>query len=74
MAHSLGLASFWAGTRGDSDRKGTPEDELRNLLRLPGGMRIVAVLPIGAAAYPPTSARKPLVEMIHHDRFSRGAE
>jgi nitroreductase len=72
MAHSLGLASFWAGVHGETDGHGTPEDELRLLLRVPRRLRLVAAMPIGAPAYRAESTRRPLSEMIHVDGYRAG--
>jgi nitroreductase len=69
MAHSLGLATFWAGVHGEVDARGTPEDEIRSLLGIPRRMRLVAALPIGVPAYKAESTRRPLSEMIHVDGF-----
>jgi len=74
MAHSLGLASFWAGVYGESDGRGTPEDELRKLLRIPRKMRTVAVLPIGIGAYASESSRKPLADLVHRDFYANGKQ
>jgi nitroreductase len=69
MAHSLGVASFWAGIYGESDGRGTPEDELRSLLHIPRALRLVAALPIGYPAYAAESSRRPLLEMVHQESF-----
>ena len=79
MAHSLGLATFWAGLYGGAGGRGSPEEELRSLLSLPRGFRIIAVLPVGFPAhevktnpreYRGATTRRPLDEMVHTDRFS----
>jgi nitroreductase len=69
VAHSLGVASFWAGIYGESDGRGTPEDELRALLHIPRGLRIVAALPIGYGAYAAESTRRPLSEIVHEEGY-----
>jgi nitroreductase len=69
MAHALGLASFWAGVLDAKGGHGSPEAELREVLKVPPGMRIVAALPVGTAAYKPESSRKPLEGMTHRDQF-----
>jgi nitroreductase len=73
MAHSLGLATFWAGVYGGTEGKGSPEEELRSLLLLPRGHRIVAALPVGFPAYEAKASRRPLGEMVHANRFAGGA-
>ena len=65
MAHSLGLASYWAGLVGKS------EGEARRILAIPRGMRVVALLPIGHPAYTPKEGeRTPLVQIVRRDRFA----
>lgn len=64
MAHSLGLASYWAGLGGKS------EAEARRVLGIPKGLRVAALLPIGRPAYAPKEAeRTPLAQIVRHDRF-----
>jgi len=72
-AHSLGLASFWAGVYGGADGKGGPEADLRAVLSIPKGHRIIAVLPIGVSAYEAKSTRRPLGEIVHRDRYASGS-
>jgi nitroreductase len=70
-AHSLGLASSWAGIHTGRARKGSAEQSLRKLLDLPTTHRIIAVVPVGVAnGNGHTPSRIPLTEMVHHDRFS----
>ena len=65
MAHSLGLASYWAGLGGRA------EAEARRVIGAPKGMRVVAILPIGHPAYTPKDGeRTPLAEIVRHDRFA----
>ncbi|HEU67722.1 MAG TPA: nitroreductase [Candidatus Acetothermia bacterium] len=64
MAHSLGLASYWAGLRGRA------EAEVKRILGIPRGMRVVALLPLGRPAYVPREVeRVPLSEIVRRDRF-----
>ena len=72
MAHSVGLASFWAGVCAEYDGRGSPEDDLRALLSIPRKMRIISALPIGVAAYQPDATRRPLAEMVHRDGYTSG--
>ena len=71
MAHSLGLATFWAGIYSDENATGTPEDELRALLEVPRSMRLIAALPVGFAASQPEGGRRPLAEMVHREGFRK---
>jgi nitroreductase len=68
-AQSLGLASSWAGIyKKRTSRKGV-ESALKKLLCLPGTHRVIAVVPIGVAVREVRASRRPLAEMVHHDRF-----
>ena len=71
MAHSLGLATFWAGIHSDENALGSPEDELRALLGIPRTMRLIAALPVGFPVGRPESGRRPLSEMVHWDGFRK---
>jgi nitroreductase len=75
-AQSLGLASSWAGVYAGHVRKGNVENALKALLALPRTHRIIAVIPIGTAKHEGTTSRRPLAEMVHHDRFrpSQGSQ
>ncbi len=68
-ACSVGLASSWAGVYDKRTRKGTVEGALLKLLALPRIHRIIAVIPVGAAAHVGQGSRRPLAEMVHWDRF-----
>ena len=66
MAHALGYATFWAGVAGRE-----VEREIKRLLGLPRGMRVVAVLPVGKPAYEPDAGQRlPLSELVVTERFS----
>jgi nitroreductase len=67
-AHSLGLASSWAGVY-DHAGKGTAENDIKRLLGLPRTHRIIAVVPIGRPGLTSNGSRRPLIDMVHHDRF-----
>lgn len=71
-AHSLGLASSWAGVY-DHTGKGTAERELKRLLALPRTHRVIAVVPVGAPGIRLQGSRRPLAEMVHRDRFEPAA-
>jgi nitroreductase len=68
-AHSVGLASSWAGVYGNDARKQTAEKALKKLLSLPRTHRIIAVIPVGTASHVGRGSRRPLVEIVHRDRF-----
>lgn len=68
-AHSLGLASFWAGLHAADGGKGSVVDEVRTLLGLPKHMSLVAILPVGHPGYEARSSRRPLAETVHAERF-----
>ncbi len=67
MAHALGYASFWAGVAG----RGEVEREIKRILGVPRGMRVVALLPLGKPAYDPEPAQRlPLSEIVVEERLS----
>jgi len=68
-AHSLGLASSWAGLHAADGGRGSVVDEIRGLLNLPKHMSLVAVVPIGMPGYEATSSRRPLAEIVHAETF-----
>jgi nitroreductase len=70
MAQSLGLASLWVAVYAEENTRGTAEDELRDLLRVPRSLRLVVAMPIGVPAALAESSRRPLSEMIHEDGYS----
>jgi len=60
--HSRGLGSCWVGAFHD--------EGVSRLLGLPGGVRPVAILPIGRPAEKPSPPpRRPLREVVHFERF-----
>jgi len=69
-AHSVGLASSWAGVYNSGAPKGTVEKRVSRLLALPRTHRIIAVVPIGIAAHVGPASRRPLGEMVHRDYFN----
>ncbi len=70
-AHSLGLATFWAGLHAVPDTKGSPESEIKALLGIPAGMQLVAMLPVGHAAYAASTSRRPLSEIVHGEAYGK---
>jgi nitroreductase len=61
-AYALGLGTCWVGA--------FKEDEARKILNIPGGVRPVAIIPVGYPAESPSPrSRRPLKEIIHYERF-----
>lgn len=61
-AYSLGLGTCWVGA--------FDEDEARRILRIPDGVRPVALIPVGYPAEAPmTRARRPVDEIVHNELF-----
>ena len=61
-AHALGLASCWVGA--------FSEDEVREVIEAPDGVRPVAIIPIGhPAERPRPPPRRPISHIIHYERF-----
>lgn len=70
-AHSLGLATFWAGLHAVPETKGSAESELKEALGIPPALQLVAVLPVGRPAYEAASSRRPLSEFVHLESYGR---
>lgn len=70
-AHSLGLASYWAGVFNLKGAKGSPEEQIKQLLNIPKKHRVVALLPIGTPAYQEEKERKGLDEMVYYDQYGK---
>lgn len=68
-AQSLGLGSSYAGVYAKRGGKGSVEGPLKALLGLPRNHRVIAVVPIGTARNAGHAVRRPLAEMVHHDRY-----
>ena len=61
-AYALGLGTCWVGA--------FREDEAREVLKIPEGIRPVAIIPVGYAAEAPSPrSRRPLKHIIHHETF-----
>jgi nitroreductase len=61
-AYALGLGTCWVGA--------FREDEAREALKIPEGIRPVAIIPVGYAAEAPSPrSRRPLKQIIHHETF-----
>lgn len=66
-AHSLGLGSYWIGVFNTF-----VEDEVKKILEIPKGYRVISLMPIGVPAESPEKERKNLDNMLHYDKFGQG--
>ena len=61
-AYSLGLGTCWVGA--------FREEETRKILKIPRGMRPVAIIPVGYPAESPTARmRKSTSQIVHYETF-----
>jgi nitroreductase len=61
-AHSVGLGTCWIGA--------FKEEEARQILNIPKGVRPIAIIPIGYAAESPAPRnRRPLNQIVHYETF-----
>jgi len=61
-AYSLGLGTCWVGA--------FREEEAREILKTPHGIRPVAIIPIGYSdEAPPPPGRRPLSKIVHYETF-----
>src|SRR3972149_12298508 len=61
-AHSLGLGSCWIGAFN--------EDEAKEALNAPEGIRPLAIIPVGyPKETPPPRSRKFISQIVHHEGF-----
>lgn len=61
-AYSLGLGTCWVGA--------FREEETREILKIPCGMRPVAMIPVGYPAEVPTpQSRRPTSQIVHYETF-----
>ncbi len=66
-AFELGLGSVIVGSFGHKDAE--------ELLQIPAGLELVALIPIGYPDHAPSAPpRRPLSEFVHYDRFSRSGK
>jgi nitroreductase len=62
FAYSIGLGTCWVGA--------FREDEAREILKIPSGIRPVAMIPLGyAAETPPPRRRRPINLVVHYETF-----
>ena len=61
-AHALGLGACWVGA--------FHEEEVRKVLKVPRGIRPVAIVPVGHPSESPWDReRRPLSEIVHYETF-----
>jgi nitroreductase len=61
-AHSLGLGTCWIGA--------FREEEVREILKVPHGIRPVAIIPVGYTAESPSPpSRRPISQIVHCETF-----
>jgi nitroreductase len=61
-AYSLGLGTCWVGA--------FREEEAREILKIPHGIRPVALVPVGYPAEVPTArTRRPISQIVHYETF-----
>jgi nitroreductase len=61
-AYSLGLGTCWVGA--------FREEETRKILKIPRGIRPVAIIPVGYSAEAPTPRmRKSISQIVHYETF-----
>jgi nitroreductase len=70
-AHSLGLATFWAGLHAMPETRGTAESDLKAALGIPAVMQLIAVVPVGHPAYVATTSRRPVSEIVHLETYGK---
>ncbi len=63
-AYALGLGTCWVGA--------FREEEVKKALNIVGGVRPVAIIPVGHAAEEPEAQwRRPKREIVHYEKFQR---
>ena len=61
-AYAMGLGTCWVGA--------FREEEVKKALEIPNGVRPVAIIPVGhPTGIPPKHPRKPINEIVHHEKF-----
>lgn len=69
--HSLGLGSCWIGVFNLKGKKGSAEEKIKEILKIPKTYRVMSLLPIGIPKYTPEKNRKELEQLVYRDRFTR---
>ncbi len=70
-AHSLGLGSSWIGVFNLKKKKGSSEDRIKEILKVPKNYRVISVLPVGVPKRFPEKDRKELSQLVYRDNFTR---
>lgn len=73
-AHSLDLASYWAGVYEPGGGRRSVEAQVKRILGVPRELHVIALLPIGYPAYQARSERAELADIVRHDRFAEPGE
>jgi len=61
-AYSLGLGTCWIGA--------FKEQDVRQILNVPQGIRPIAIIPVGYAAEPTSPrSKRPMDQIVHHETF-----
>ena len=61
-AYSLGLGTCWVGA--------FKEEEARQVLKIPQGIRPVAIIPVGyPAESPQPRSRRPINQIVHYETY-----
>ena len=68
-AHGLGLASYWVGIFDLKGEKKSSEEAVKEILKVPKELRVIALLPIGIPAYEARSDRKRLNDIVHRNYY-----
>jgi nitroreductase len=62
VAYSLGLGTCWVGA--------FREEEARETLRIPSGIRPIAIIPVGyPAEKPQPRSKRPISQIVHYETF-----
>ena len=70
-AYSLGLGSCWIGPFSLKEEKGSPEEKIKNALKIPKTHRVVSLLPIGIPRYFEEKNRKTLSQLVYQNKFGK---
>jgi nitroreductase len=65
MAHSLGLATCWAGVI----NKPQIEREIKQMLNIPEKLRVLALVAVGYPDHTRTSNRKEMITLLHREKY-----
>jgi nitroreductase len=68
-AHSLGLGSYWTAIFNLENAQGSLEEKVKNVLKIPDQIRVMAILPIGIPAYSKEGERRWLRDVPRYDEW-----